>query len=129
MTKIGQIYKCNVCGNVVEVLNNGEGELVCCNQPMELLEIQTEGDKAPKHVPIVDIDENNVHVKVGEVQHPMEEEHYIVYVELILGDERFIANFNPGDVPEVTFVVDEKLLEENEPIVKEYCNVHGLWSN
>lgn len=129
MTKIGEIYKCGTCGNTVEVLDNGEGELVCCGQPMTLLEIQTEGDKAPKHVPIVEIDGNSVNVKVGEVQHPMDDDHSIRFIELILGDERFIQELKPGEIPEATFVVDEDLLANNDVIVKEYCNVHGLWKN
>lgn len=129
MTEVGEIYKCEICGNVVEVLDNGVGELVCCGQPMKLLEIQTEGEVAPKHVPIVNIDGNKVTVKIGEVTHPMVEEHSIRVIELTLGDEKFISELHPGEEPEVTFVVDEDLLNNNEVIVKEYCNVHGLWSN
>lgn len=129
MTEIGEIYKCEICGNVVEVLDNGVGELVCCGQPMDLLEVQTEGEVSPKHVPIVDIDGNVVTVKVGEVTHPSLEEHSIRFIELRLGDNRFIATLNSDDEPKATFVVDEELLKNNEVIVKEYCNVHGLWSN
>ncbi len=127
MTKVGQIYKCNVCGNVVEVLDNGVGELVCCNQPMEELIAQTEGELAAKHVPVVEIDGSAVSVKVGEVQHPMEEEHSIRYIELIVGEERLIENLEPGELPEATFIVDEKVLADNDIVVREYCNVHGLW--
>lgn len=129
MTEIGEIYKCDTCGNIVEVLDNGVGELVCCGNPMTLLEVQTEGDKAPKHKPVVTIDGNTVTVDVGEVAHPMEEDHSIRFIELNLGDERFIAELNPGEEPKATFVVDEDLLNDNDVVVKEYCNLHGLWSN
>ncbi len=129
MTEIGEIYKCDTCGNIVEVLDNGAGELVCCGNPMTLLEVQTEGDKAPKHKPVVTIDGNTVTVDVGEVAHPMEEDHSIRFIELNLGDERFIAELNPGEEPKATFVVDEDLLNDNDVVVKEYCNLHGLWSN
>ena len=120
MTKFGQIYKCNVCGNVVEVLDNGVGELVCCNQPMEELIAQTEGEGAAEHVPVVEIDGSAVSVKV-------EEEHSIRYIELIVGEERLIENLEPGELPEATFIVDEKVLADNDIAVREYGNVHGLW--
>ncbi|MDO5849095.1 MAG: desulfoferrodoxin [Methanobrevibacter sp.] len=129
MTERGQIYKCKTCGNVVEVLDNGVGELVCCNQPMTLLDAQTEGDKAAKHVPVVEVDGSAVFVKVGELQHPMEEEHSIRFIELIVGDERLIEELEPGELPEATFIVDEKVLAENDIVVREYCNLHGLWEN
>ena len=129
MTKINEIYKCEICGNVVEVLDNGVGELVCCGQPMKLLEIQTEGEVAPKHVPVVNVDGNTVTVEVGEVTHPMVDDHSIRFIELDLGDEKFVAELKPGEEPKATFVVDEDLLNNNDVVVKEYCNVHGLWSN
>lgn len=129
MTEINEIYKCEVCGNVVEVLDNGVGELVCCGQPMKLLEIQTEGEVAPKHVPVVNVDGNTVTVEVGEVTHPMVDDHSIRFIELDLGDEKFVAELKPGEEPKATFVVDEDLLNSNDVVVKEYCNVHGLWSN
>lgn len=127
MTEIGQIYKCETCGNTVEVLKNGAGELVCCGNPMTLLEPFTEGDKAAKHLPVVEIDGNKINVAVGEVQHPMDDDHYIQFIEVELGEEKYIKILKPGDVPEASFVVDEALLKDNTPIVKEYCNLHGLW--
>ncbi len=129
MTKIGELYKCEICGNVVEVLDNGVGELVCCGEPMKLLEAQTEGEVAPKHVPVVEKDGNKIHVKVGEVQHPMDEDHSIRFIELNIGDKKFIQELNPGEVPEATFIVDEEIIADNEIIVREYCNIHGLWRN
>lgn len=129
MTKIGQIYKCETCGNIVEVLEAGEGELVCCNQPMVELVAQKEGDKAAKHVPVVENDGSAIFVKVGELQHPMEDEHYIKFIQLDIGDKTFIKELEPGELPEATFIVDEKLLEGNDIVVKEYCTLHGLWSN
>lgn len=129
MTEIGEFYKCNVCGNFVEVVKNGAGELTCCGQAMELMEVQIEGDKAPKHVPIVEIDGDKVTVSVGEVQHPMDDDHFIQFVELTVGDEKYLKQFKPGDAPKATFTVDADALAENDVVAKELCNLHGLWSN
>lgn len=127
MTEIGQVYKCNNCGNVVEVLDAGVGELACCNQPMEELIAQKDGDKAPKHLPVVEITGDEVTVKVGEVQHPMEDEHSIRFIELIVGEERFIKNLKPGDISEATFTVGKELIDNNNVVAREFCNLHGLW--
>ena len=106
MTNIGEFYKCNVCGNFVEVVENGAGELTCCGQAMDLMEIQTEGEKAPKHAPVVEIDGDKVTVCVGEVQHPMDDDHYIQFIELTVGDEKYLKQLKPGDEPKATFIVD-----------------------
>jgi superoxide reductase len=112
-----QVYKCEVCGNMVEVLHVGGGQLVCCGQPMTLLEEKTADSATEKHVPVVD----GKTVKVGSIPHPMVEEHYIEWIEIIAGDKICRKFLKPGDAPEATF--DSFKPEKS----REYCNVHGLW--
>ena len=124
MTERRQIYKCNVCGNIVEVLHSGVGQLVCCGKPMELLVEKTEEAGGEKHVPVVERTEAGIKVKVGSVPHPMTEDHYIEWIELTTGDETFIKFLKPGEAPEAEFEVKAGKL-----IAREYCNVHGLWKS
>lgn len=124
MTKLKQVYKCNVCGNIVEVLHVGGGELVCCGQPMKLLEEKTTDEGSEKHVPVIETTEKGVKVKVGSVPHPMEKEHYIEWIEIIADGKSYRQFLKPGDSPEVELEVKAENLE-----VREYCNVHGLWKN
>jgi len=124
MTKLKQIYKCNVCGNIVEVLHAGVGQLVCCGQPMELLTERTTDVGLEKHVPIVEKTGNKVKVKVGSVPHPMEQKHYIEWIEIIANGKTYRAFLNPGDKPEAEFEITAKKIE-----AKEYCNIHGLWKS
>ena len=119
--EINQIYKCEVCGNVVEVLFVGGGELVCCGQSMKLLVAKTEDEGMEKHVPVVEKTETGIKVKVGSVEHPMEEAHYITTIEALEGGKVHRKTLNPGQKPEAEFPVSEKA------IVREYCNLHGLW--
>ena len=122
MTKKLQLYKCDICGNIVEVLHEGKGQLVCCGQPMKLLKEQTEEQGKEKHIPVIERIEKGIRVKVGSVHHPMEEKHYIEWIEVISTD-RIIRKFlKPGDTPEARFEIDEKIVE-----AREYCNIHGLW--
>jgi superoxide reductase len=122
MTEIKQVYKCNVCGNVVEVLHAGVGELVCCGQPMELMKEKTEDIGQEKHVPVIEKTENGVKVKIGSVPHPMEEKHYIEWIE-ITADGRNCRKFlKPGEKPEAEFEIKAEKIQ-----AREYCNVHGLW--
>jgi len=124
MTNLNEVYKCNVCGNIVEVLHAGAGELVCCGQPMELLQERTEDEGREKHVPVIEKTETGVRVKVGSVPHPMEEKHHIEWIEII-GDGRIYRKFlEPGDIPEAEFEVSAAKLE-----AREFCNVHGLWKS
>ena len=117
-----QVYKCNVCGIIAEVLDGGEGELVCCDQPMQLLVENTVDAAKEKHVPVVEKAKGGVKVTVGSVPHPMEEKHYIEWIEII-ADGRVCRQFlNPGDAPEALFPV-----EAAEVVAREYCNLHGLW--
>ena len=124
MTERYEIYKCEICGNIVEVLHPGVGELVCCGQPMKLMEEQTADTSKEKHVPFVEKKDGKVVVRVGEnAKHPMEEKHYIEMIEVITNDDRILRkNLNPGDEPEAVFDVD------NITMAREYCNIHGLWS-
>ena len=117
-----QIYKCNVCGNIVEVLHVGGGQLVCCGQPMELLEEKTEDMGREKHVPVIESTKEGVKVKIGSVPHPMEKEHYIEWIEIIADGRIYRKFLNPGDKPEAEFEVKTKKIE-----AREYCNIHGLW--
>ena len=124
MTKKVQVYKCNVCGNIVEVLHAGEGELVCCGQPMELLQEKTADTGLEKHVPVLETTGSGTKVKVGEVPHPMEEKHYIEWVEVMIGDRVYRTFLKPGDKPEVQLELAGKGM-----IAREYCSVHGLWKS
>ena len=129
MIENGQTYKCGTCGNMVTVVEVGGGELVCCSQPMKLMPIQKEGDKAAKHVPIIENDGSAVLVKVGELQHPMDEDHYIAAIALQVGDKTFIKNLEPGELPEAKFIVDEKDLADNDIVAREFCTLHGIWES
>ena len=122
MTQLNQIYKCEVCGNIVEVLHTGVGELVCCGEPMKLLVENTVDAAKEKHVPVIEKSGNKVTVKVGSVAHPMEEKHYIEFIELMADGKVYRKFLKPGDKPEATFEVTAAKLT-----AREYCNLHGLW--
>jgi len=119
-----QVYKCNVCGNIVEVLHVGGGQLVCCGQPMELLEERTADSSNEKHVPFIERVDGKYVVKVGENQaHPMEEKHFIEWIELIVDGKVYRKFLTPGEEPMAEFEVPEG----REVYAREYCNIHGLW--
>ncbi len=122
MTELRQVYKCNVCGNIVEMLHAGAGELVCCGQPMELQKEKTGDVGQEKHVPVIEKTESGVKVKVGSVSHPMEEKHYIEWIEVIAGGKSCRKFLKPGDQPEIEFMIKADRVE-----AREYCNLHGLW--
>ena len=126
MVKKKSVYKCNECGAIVESLWNGNGSLSCCGKPMEELEPNTVDAAKEKHVPVIERQGNKVTVKVGSVAHPMTKEHYILFVELIVGDTVLRHDFTENDtVAEATFIVDD----ENTPLIaREFCNLHGFWS-
>jgi len=117
-----EIYKCEVCGNIVELLHGGEGELVCCGQPMKRLKENTTDAAKEKHVPVVEKTHDGYKVMVGEVAHPMEEKHYIEWIQLIAGGKAYRQFLRPGISPEAVFKIDE-----DQVTAREYCNVHGLW--
>lgn len=124
MTEVRQVYKCEICGNIVEVLHKGGGTLVCCNKPMTLQTENTVDASKEKHVPVVELVDGGVLVKVGSVEHPMEEKHYIEWIEVHTKDKVYRKYLNPGDKPEAFF----KLYDGEEVLyAREYCNIHGLW--
>jgi superoxide reductase len=122
MTKRLQVYKCEVCGNIVEVLHTGQGELVCCGQPMKLQAENTVDAAKEKHVPVVEKTPSGIKVKVGSVAHPMEEKHYIEWIQIIAGGRAYRIFLEPGGAPEGTF--DSAV---GDVTAREYCNVHGHW--
>jgi superoxide reductase len=125
MTKLKQIYKCEICGNIIEVLHTGIGELVCCGQPMKLMIEQTKDASLEKHVPYIEKTPKGILVKVGQNQaHPMEEKHYIEWIELIADGEYYRKHMKPGDKPEALFCITAKKVS-----AREFCNIHGLWKS
>ncbi|MFA7663050.1 MAG: desulfoferrodoxin [Patescibacteria group bacterium] len=132
MTQLNQVYKCNICGNIIELVHEGAGELVCCGQPMELKTAKTEDEGKEKHVPVIEklppnecTLKNGYHIKVGEVAHPMTDEHYIEWIEIITKDDRAGKKFlRPGDEPAKDFHTKEDILK-----ARCYCNLHGLWES
>lgn len=119
-----QVFKCEVCGHIVEVIHEGQGQLVCCNKPMNRLVEGTVDAALEKHVPVVEKTPDGFKVKVGSVPHPMEEKHYIEWIELIADGRAYRQFLRPGDVPEATFKI-----EADSVIAREYCNLHGLWKS
>lgn len=124
MTERLQVYKCEVCGNMVEVIHSGGGELVCCGQPMKLFIENTVDAAKEKHVPVVAKIEGGYKVTVGSVAHPMQDAHYIEWIELVAGDKAYRQFLKPGDAPEATFMV-----KADKVTAREYCNLHGLWKS
>jgi len=122
MTERRQIYKCEVCGNIVEVLHEGAGELVCCGQPMMLRSENTVDAAREKHVPVITRTPQGIKVSVGSVPHPMEAKHYIEWIELYADGQVHRQHLDPGAPPEATFAVGA-----TEVSTREYCNLHGLW--
>ena len=122
MTKKLEVYKCEVCGNMVEMVHAGVGELVCCDQPMKLMVENTVDAAKEKHIPVVEKVDGGFKVKVGSVAHPMEEKHYIEWIELIADGRAYRQFLNPGDVPDAVFCI-----EADEVIARAYCNIHALW--
>ncbi len=126
MIQLREVYYCEKCGNVVEVLNEGAPALVCCGVPMEKLEAKTEDASTEKHVPFVQEVEGGVLVKVGQNQaHPMLENHYIKFIEVLRKDKVCRLELKPNDKPEGFFPVKKEDIIE----VREWCNLHGLWKS
>lgn len=123
MITLNQIYKCSVCGNIIEIVHAGGGTLVCCGKEM-ILQVENSVDAAKeKHVPVIETAENGIKVKVGEAPHPMEEEHYIEWIEIVNGDKVARHYLKPGDLPETQF----NIMKAEGLIARAYCNLHGLW--
>ena len=128
MTKRLQVYKCDVCGNIVEMLEGGAGELVCCGQEMTLQQEKTEDAATEKHVPFIEQVEGGYKVRVGQnAAHPMEDKHYIQWIELACGGRSCRAFLDPGQAPEAYFACDQSCCPSEGVYAREYCNVHGLW--
>jgi superoxide reductase len=124
MTKLKEIYKCAICGNIVEILHNGAGELVCCGQPMNLLTEKGGDVGAEKHVPVIETTTEGFLIKVGSVPHPMEEAHYIEWIETQTSEGSCKKFLKPGDSPEFMIKGDVKIIK-----ARCYCNIHGLWQS
>ncbi|HMA85378.1 MAG TPA: desulfoferrodoxin [Desulfosalsimonadaceae bacterium] len=124
MTQHLEVYKCELCGNIVEMLHASDGTLVCCDQPMTLMDENTVDAAKEKHVPVIEKTDKGIKVKVGDVPHPMEEKHYIEWIEVIVDGKSYIQFLNPGDAPEAFFE-----LSANQMTAREFCNIHGHWKN
>ncbi|MDH3359479.1 MAG: desulfoferrodoxin [Desulfobulbaceae bacterium] len=122
MAERSQVYKCSMCGNMVEVLHGGVGELVCCGQPMGLIAANTVDAAQEKHVPVIEKTADGFKVTVGSVAHPMDDSHYIEWIELMVGDKVYRQFLSPGDAPEAVFCV-----AADKASARAYCNLHGLW--
>ena len=118
------VYKCDLCGNIVEVAHVGGGTLVCCGQEMNLQKEKSADSTTEKHVPLIEPIQGGYKVTVGSTLHPMKDEHFIQWIELITESETLITFLNPGDEPVAIFKTDEKAVK-----AREYCNLHGLWKN
>ncbi len=119
-----QVYHCPKCGNQVEVLHGGLGQLVCCGMPMELLRENTTDAAQEKHVPAIEAVAGGYVVKVGSVAHPMEDKHFIEWIELLVDGKTYIQFLEPGQAPEAEFSVTGQGAS-----ARAYCNLHGLWKS
>lgn len=122
MVELNQIYKCNVCGNIVGVAHAGGGTLVCCGQDMQHMDANTVDAATEKHVPVIEETDAGIKVTIGEVAHPMEDAHYIEWIELIADSKIYRKYLKPGEKPEAIFEI-----QATKFTAREYCNLHGLW--
>lgn len=122
MTKLNEVYRCSVCGNIVEVVNAGGGELHCCGKPMQLMKENSVDAAREKHVPVIEKIAGGYKVTVGSVEHPMLDNHYIQWIELFDGEKVMRHYLKPGEKPEATFITQAENVK-----AREYCNLHGLW--
>lgn len=122
--KINEIYRCGICGNIVELINIGGGDLVCCGQPMVLQKENAMEASFEKHIPVIEKTATGTKVKVGNAPHPMEEKHFIQWIEVLTDDKNYRTFLKPGDQPEAEFCLEAKTVA-----AKAYCNLHGLWKS
>ena len=122
MTEKLQVYKCEICGNIVEMVHEGKGELVCCGKPMKLIIENTVDAAREKHLPVVEKTDTGFKVTVGSVAHPIEEKHYIEWIEVIADGKAYRQFLKPGGPPEAVFNI-----EADKVTAREYCSLHGLW--
>ena len=124
MTKKNELYKCEICGNIVEILHTGATALVCCGQEMKLLVENTTDAATEKHVPVIEKIEGGYKITIGEVEHPMTEDHYIEWIQLLMENEVYAKFLKPGEKPEAVFMTNAVKVT-----AREYCNLHGNWKN
>lgn len=124
MTKVRELYHCSICGNVVEVVNPGAPSLVCCGKPMDNLVAGSKDASLEKHVPVIERIGEGILIKVGSDPHPMEEKHFIRFIEVLTKDQVIRAELSPNQAPEAFFDIKADDVIE----VREYCTVHGLWN-
>lgn len=124
MTNVRELYHCSICGNLVEVVNPGAPSLVCCGKPMDKLVAGSKDASLEKHVPVIEATGEGILVKVGSAPHPMEEKHFIRFIEVLTKDQVLRAELTPQQTPEASFMVKADDVIE----VREYCTVHGLWN-
>lgn len=122
MANRNEVYKCEICGNIVEVLHGGAGKPVCCGQPMKLMTENTTDASKEKHVPVLEKVAGGIKVRIGSIAHPMEEKHYIEWIEVVSDGKTYRQFLAPGQAPEATFPIDAAGIT-----AREYCNLHGLW--
>jgi superoxide reductase len=122
MPKHLEVYKCVHCGNIVEVLHGGGADIVCCGEPMKLMKEGATDGALEKHVPVIEKVDGGYKVKVGSVPHPMEEKHWIEWIELLADGRSYTKFLNPGDAPEAFFAIDAAKVT-----AREFCNLHGHW--
>ncbi len=125
MTQLREVYRCNICGNVVEITHEGAPSLVCCNQSMVKLEARSEDAGEEKHVPLIEQSDSGIKVTVGAVSHPMEEKHYIKFIEVLTKEKVLRTELEPGQTPQAQYCVSKSEVIE----VREFCTIHGLWKN
>ncbi len=119
-----EIYQCLLCGNIVETLRGGDGELVCCGQPMKKLIAKKADVGKEKHVPVIEKADGAIIVKIGSVPHPMEEKHYIEWIEIVTDGKAYRQFLKPGDQPQARFNITG-----NDLTAREHCSIHGLWES
>lgn len=125
MTKLNEIYRCDICKNLVEVVGEGSAPLVCCGKDMQLLEAKTRDEGLEKHVPVIEKTDKGIKVKVGEVEHPMQEDHYITFIEVLVDGKVYRKELKPGEKPEMEVCC----IEPSSITAREFCNLHMLWSS
>ncbi len=123
-TELLQVYRCGICGNIVEVVHASGGTLVCCGQPMEMLNENTTEAAVEKHIPVIEKAEGGIMVVVGSVAHPMGDDHYIEWIEVLVDGKAYSQFLNPGDAPEAFFPIEGANVS-----ARAYCNLHGLWKS
>jgi superoxide reductase len=124
LADLNQIFKCAECGDLLEVIVAGTGKAMCCGEDMGLLQAKTEDAGQEKHVPVIEKISSGVKVKVGSIPHPMEEKHWIQFIEIVADGKVYRKQLKPGDKPEAEFQITAQKI-----IAREFCNIHGLWKS